>query len=70
MIERLDKSKALYVEGAFRVWLQDKQVSYFVLRGEPIPRPEPPKTDIDDFKRENVKMWMFGEHHESGTRST
>ena len=66
MIERLDKSKALYVEGAFRVWLHDRQVSYFVLRGEPVPRPPPPDTQIDDFRKENVKMWMFGEHHKSG----
>ena len=32
MIKDLPKDKPLYVEGGFRVWLRDSQVTYFILR--------------------------------------
>ena len=32
MIKELPKDKPLYVEGGFRVWLRDTQVTYFLLR--------------------------------------
>ena len=32
MIKQLPKDKPLYVEGGFRVWLRDTQVTYFILR--------------------------------------
>lgn len=59
MIKKLPKTKALYVEGAFRVWLRDVQVNYFILRGDPIPRPPPPEGDVDDVSQ--MKNWYYGE---------
>lgn len=66
IIETLPKNKALYVEGAFRVWLRDVQVNYFILRGEPIPRP-PPITDTNDSEFNKLKLWMIGEYHKRDT---
>ena len=34
MIKDLPKDKPLYVEGGFRVWLRETQVTYFILRYE------------------------------------
>ena len=34
MIKELPKDKPLYVEGGFRVWLRETQVTYFILRYE------------------------------------
>ena len=63
IITELPKNKALYVEGAFRVWLRDKQVNYFILRGEPVPRPPPNTLDIDDVKK--IKIWTLGQFDEN-----
>eukprot|EP00095_Tigriopus_kingsejongensis_P005981 maker-scaffold48_size466083-snap-gene-3.21 protein:Tk05981 transcript:maker-scaffold48_size466083-snap-gene-3.21-mRNA-1 annotation:"evolutionarily conserved signaling intermediate in toll mitochondrial" len=63
MIKSLPKNKALYVEGAFRVWLRKTQVNYFILRGDPIPRPPPPEGDVDDVSQ--MKNWYLGEHAKS-----
>ena len=49
------------MEGAFRVWLRNCQVNYFILRGEPIPRPPPPEGDLNDVK--GMKNWVFGEYN-------
>ena len=49
LIEGLKKGTALYVEGAFRVWLRESQVSYFILRGPPVPAPPPPPMDDDNL---------------------
>ena len=58
MIRRLPKSQALYVEGAFRVWLRDTQVNYFILRGEAVQVPEP-TSDEDDLA--GIRVWTVGE---------
>ena len=57
----LPKTKALYVEGAFRVWLPTHpvQVNYFVLRGEPVPRPPEPDGTEDDVA--DIRVWTAGE---------
>ena len=57
----LPKTKALYVEGAFRVWLRDSQVNYFLLRGEPVPRPPAPEGTADDVA--DIRVWTAGERH-------
>lgn len=59
MISEHPKSEALFVEGAFRLWLHDKQVNYYVLRGGAIPRPPPPQGDDDDVTK--LKNWALGE---------
>jgi len=61
MISRHPKSKTLYVEGAFRVWLRDAQVNYFILRGEPKPPPVAAEGDIDDVS--SIKNWMHGQNY-------
>jgi len=65
LIEGLKKGTALYVEGAFRVWLRESQVSYFILRGPPVPAPPPPSMDDDNLS--NMKRWMDGEKAPGGT---
>jgi len=65
LIEGLKKGTALYVEGAFRVWLRENQVSYFILRGPPVPAPPPPPMDDDNLS--NMKRWMDGEKAPGGT---
>ena len=65
LLENLKENTPLYVEGAFRVWLKDHQVSYFILRGPPVaPTPEP-ETDNDDFTV--ISRWMTGEKSGAGT---
>merc|ERR1719228_3179558 len=65
LIEGLKKGTALYVEGAFRVWLRENQVSYFILRGPPIPAPPPPPVDNDELGI--ITRWMDGEKSKAGT---
>ena len=59
ILEGLSEGTALYVEGAFRLWLRDNQVSYFILRGPPVPPLVPPDTDNDDFSV--MSLWVAGE---------
>lgn len=47
LIEELPSNRPIYVEGAFRVWLRNVCMNYFILRAEPKPVPEK-KTDLDD----------------------
>merc|ERR1712059_21992 len=65
LLENLPKGTALYVEGAFRVWLKDSQVSYFILRGPPVPALPPPSADDDDMS--TITRWMDGEKSPAGT---
>ena len=65
ILEQLQEGTPLYVEGAFRVWLRDQQVSYFILRGPPVaPVPEP-ETDDDDLSA--ISKWMMGDKSKAGT---
>jgi len=66
MIKQLPKDKAIYVEGGFRVWLRDTQVTYFILRGEPALRDRRTynNTDFDQDDVTNIKLWMYGEKDE------
>jgi len=65
LLEDLKAGTALYVEGAFRVWLRENQVSYFILRGPPIPAPAPPPVDNDELNI--ISRWMDGEKSPAGT---
>lgn len=58
LISELATGTALYVEGGFRVWLRDAQVTYFILRGPAIPRPPPMDGEPDDLHA--VRRWMDG----------
>jgi len=61
----LEPGTPVYVEGAFRVWLRENQVSYFILRGPPIPAPAAPPVDDDDLTI--LSKWMDGERSPAGT---
>lgn len=37
LLEEHNKNEPIYVEGAFRVWIKEKAVNYFILRGNPKP---------------------------------
>lgn len=38
---------SVFVEGAFRIWLRNASVSYFILRADPRPKPNLPPEDFD-----------------------
>ena len=65
LLADLKAGTALYVEGAFRVWLKENQVSYFILRGPPRPAAPPPPVDNDELKI--ISRWMDGEKSPAGT---
>jgi len=65
MIRGLPKDKAIYVEGGYRIWLRDSQVTYFILRGEPALRERNTyHNDLDEEDVEHFKLWMYGEKDE------
>jgi len=43
---------SIYVEGAFRIWLRNASVSYFILRADPRPKPHMPTQDLDGLSYE------------------
>ena len=65
ILSSLEAGTPVYVEGAFRVWLRDQQVSYFILRGPPVPRSPEPEVDNDDLSV--MSRWMTGEKSPAGT---
>ena len=65
ILANLEAGTPVYVEGAFRVWLRDQQVSYFILRGPPVPRSPEPEMDNDDLSV--MSKWMTGERSAAGT---
>jgi signaling intermediate in Toll pathway protein len=38
---------SVFVEGAFRIWLRNASVAYFILRADPRPKPNLPPQDFD-----------------------
>jgi len=47
LIERHPADRPVYVEGAFRVWIQRVCINYFILRAEPLPLPKSKPKDPD-----------------------
>jgi hypothetical protein len=47
LIEKHPADRPVYVEGAFRVWMQRVCINYFILRAEPRPVPKPKEKDPD-----------------------
>ena len=47
LIEELQSDRPVYVEGAFRVWLQRTCINYFILRAEPRVRPKLERDEDD-----------------------
>lgn len=47
LLDAHPRDVSIFVEGAFRIWLRDASVSYFILRADPRPKPKLPPVDID-----------------------
>lgn len=47
LLEAHDENQPIYVEGAFKIWIRNKAVSYFVLKGNPKPPPDQKIEDSD-----------------------
>lgn len=45
LLEAHNKTEPIYVEGAYKVWIKNKSVSYFILKANPKP---PPKQEIEN----------------------
>jgi len=58
LLKDLEKGTPVYVEGAFRVWLHEVQVNYFILRGAPRPQLTEPEVEAIEF--EHIRLWMDG----------
>lgn len=57
LLGKHDKSEPIYIEGAYRVWLRNQPVNYFVMRANAKP-PEPVvEPDSDDVS--NIKVPLF-----------
>lgn len=56
------KESAVYIEGPFLIWLRNKSISYFILRGDALePALQPTEEDdYDDVSHINVPMFGFG----------
>ncbi|GAB0090994.1 Evolutionarily conserved signaling intermediate in Toll pathway, mitochondrial [Sergentomyia squamirostris] len=51
LIKLYQKAKAIYIEGPFNIWLRNRCVYYFILRGDAFPAPPPDDTNPDDVER-------------------
>lgn len=69
LIDLHSADEPLKVEGPFRIFLRDKCVGYFILRGEGKP-PPPTATleEIDDVG--NLKFWFTGEKEDQSERTS
>ncbi|XP_045476027.1 evolutionarily conserved signaling intermediate in Toll pathway, mitochondrial [Harmonia axyridis] len=58
LLWRHNPKEPVYVEGAYKVWLREKQVNYFILRANATP----PPADIDSYDEDdvtNIKINLF-----------
>lgn len=54
-------SSAVYIEGPFLIWLRNKSISYFILRGDPPASKEDLEDlDYDDVSQIDVPFFGFG----------
>lgn len=61
LLAELQEGLPVYVEGAFRVWVNDKQISYFVLRADtPADKFPSEETKDDPLDVTNIKINVFG----------
>jgi signaling intermediate in Toll pathway protein len=47
LLDAHPRDVSIFVEGAFRIWLRNASVSYFILRADPRPMPNLPPQDFD-----------------------
>lgn len=54
------KDSAVYIEGPFLIWLRNKSVSYFILRGDPpVVTEKPEEVDYDDVSHIDVPFFGY-----------
>lgn len=60
LLRKHDKNFAVYIEGPSLIWLRNKSISYFILRGDPRQEnlPELTHEDLDDVT--NIQVPFFG----------
>ena len=60
LLHHWPRRSTLQVEGAFKVWLRNTQVTYFVLRGKVTPR-RPKFSQFDDYDLKKISVWTHGQ---------
>lgn len=67
LLQKHNPESAVHIEGPFIIWLRDKSIQYFVLRGDPpTPAVEENEEDPDDVR--DIKFKFFGLHAEAPKR--
>lgn len=60
LLKRLKKGTAVFIEGPFLIWLRNKSIGYFILRGEPPEHIEVDRDEYDDVSDIDVPFFGFG----------
>lgn len=60
LLSRHKKESAVYIEGPFLIWLRNRSISYFILRGDPPEEPVVEEEDYDDVSQIDVPVFGFG----------
>lgn len=60
LLSKHKKDSAVYIEGPFLIWLRNKSINYFVLRGDPAEEIEVDEEDYDDVRNIDVPFFGFG----------
>lgn len=61
LLRKHNPESALHIEGPFLIWLRDKSIQYFVLRGDPPPPPEVTEEEPnEDGKTNTILLLIFG----------
>lgn len=60
LLSKHKKESAVYIEGPFLVWLRNRSISYFILRGDPPEEPVVVEEDYDDVSQIDVPIFGFG----------
>lgn len=59
LLSKHSKDNAVYIEGPYLIWLRNKSIGYFVLRGDPPPPVEENELDYDDVSHIDVPFFGF-----------
>lgn len=60
LLKKHDKTKPLYIEGPYLIWLRNKSVNYFTLRADADPNMKFDVEHIDTDDVKNIKIPFFG----------
>lgn len=59
LLSKHKKESAVYIEGPFLIWLRNKSISYFILRGDAPVSESQEIEDYDDVSQINVPLFGF-----------